>query len=44
MNDLEEVNAMLAERVMQWTDEWKLEAGMEGGMESQAALINVQLP
>ena len=47
VNDLEEVNAMLAERVKQWTEDWKkegLEEGrMEGRMEGQAAMLQLLL-
>jgi hypothetical protein len=55
VNDLEEVNAMLAERVRQWTEDWKLEGKVEGKLEGklegikegerkgQAALLQLQL-
>jgi hypothetical protein len=43
VNDLEEVNAMLAERVKQWTEDWKLEGRLEGKKEGQAALLQLLL-
>jgi flagellar biosynthesis/type III secretory pathway protein FliH len=36
LNDLQEVNSMLAERVIEWTEEWEqqgIQKGMEQGME-----------
>jgi predicted transposase YdaD len=43
MNELEEVETMLAERVTEWTQKWKMEGRkegrMEGRMEGQAALL-----
>jgi len=51
VNDLEEVNAMLAERVKQWTEDWKMEGKLEGKLEGikegerkgQAALLQLLL-
>jgi len=47
MSDLNEVNTMLAERVKQWTEEWKAEgmqAGrLQGRQEGEAALLLRQL-
>jgi hypothetical protein len=43
INDLQEVQSMLAERVIEWTEEWKqqgMEAGMKKGrQEGEAALL-----
>ena len=33
VNDLDEVRAMLAERVRKWTEDWKLEGQLEGRKE-----------
>ena len=35
LNDLEEVEAMLAERVTEWTQKWKMEGRVEGRMEGR---------
>lgn len=43
VNELEEVNAMLAERVRQWTEDWKKEGLEKGRMEGQAAMLQFLL-
>ena len=47
LNDLEEVEAMLAERVTEWTQKWKMEGEtkgrMEGRMEGRNAILSRQL-
>jgi hypothetical protein len=39
LNELEEVETMLAERVTEWTQKWKMEGRKEGRMEGQASLL-----
>jgi hypothetical protein len=47
VNDLEEVENMLAERVVEWTEKWKMEGlqkgRMEGRMEGRSAVLLRQL-
>ena len=39
INDLNEVDAMLAERVKEWTHEWKQEGRQEGRQEGEAGVV-----
>lgn len=41
--DLIEVDAMLAERVVQWTEQWKAEGRAEGLAQGEAALLKRQM-
>jgi hypothetical protein len=43
LNELEEVETMLAERVTEWTQKWKMEGRKEGRMEGQASLLARQI-
>lgn len=38
--DLEEIDTMLAERVIQWAEQWKNEGKKEGQLEGQTALLD----
>lgn len=40
LNDLEEVEAMLAERMTEWTQKWKLEGRMEGETKGRNAILS----
>ena len=39
LNELQEVNSMLAERVIEWTEEWKQQGLQQGRQEGEASLL-----
>jgi predicted transposase/invertase (TIGR01784 family) len=40
VNDLEEVDTMLAENVVEWTEQWKMEGLQKGRMEGRSAVLS----